>query len=124
MINPFVKYKGLELFGTYEMARGGMITEAIMRNAKQYSVDLIYRFPQEKENFWIGGRYNAITTTATLNPSDVTITRAAGTQGWFVTKNLMQKAEYVNQQYKSFAATDIRSGGKFSGFMIEASIGF
>ena len=34
------------------------------------------------------------------------------------------KAEYVNQQYKKFASTDIRSGGKFDGFMVEASIGF
>ena len=27
MINPFIKYKGIEIFGTYEMAKGRMITE-------------------------------------------------------------------------------------------------
>jgi hypothetical protein len=124
MINPFIKYKGLELLGTYESAKGRMITEVDSRTAKQYAVDLIYRFPQEKENFWIGGRYNSIKTSLPLNPTDITINRTAGSLGWFVTKNLMLKAEYVNQVYKNFKSTDIRSGGKFDGIMIEASIGF
>jgi len=124
MINPFIKYKGLELLGTYESAKGRMITEVDLRTAKQYAVDLIYRFPQEKENFWIGGRYNSIKTSLPLNPTDITINRTAGSLGWFVTKNLMLKAEYVNQVYKDFKSTDIRSGGKFDGIMIEASIGF
>lgn len=124
MINPFVKYKGLELFGTYEMAKGRVITEKAMRTATQYAVDLIYRFPKEKENFWIGVRYNSVTTKLALNTSDVTINRAVASVGWFVTRNIMMKAEYVNQQYQHFAATDIRSGGKFSGVMVQASIGF
>ena len=124
MINPFVKFKGFELFGTYEMAQGRTITESSMRTAKQYAVDLIYRFPRKKENFWIGGRYNSLTATLPSNPNDITINRIAGSLGWFVTKNIMMKVEYVNQEYKNFAATDIRSGGKFNGFMAEASIGF
>jgi hypothetical protein len=124
MINPFLKYKGIELFGTYEMAKGRLITEPDLRTATQYAVDLIYRFPKDKENFWIGGRYNSVTAALPLNPNDITINRVAGSLGWFVTKNIMMKAEYVNQEYKNFAATDIRSGGKFDGYMIEASIGF
>ena len=124
MLNPFIKYKGLELFGTYEMAKGRMITEVDMRTAKQYAVDLIYRFPQEKENFWIGGRFNSLVASLPLSPGDITINRTAGSLGWFVTKNMMLKAEYVSQLYKNFKTTDIRSGGKFDGFMIEASIGF
>ena len=124
MINPFVKYKGLEFFGTYEMAQGRMITEKNMRNVTQYAADLIYRFPREKENFWVGVRYNSVTTTLPLNPANVTISRMVGSVGWFVTKNIMLKGEYVNQQYQNFASTDIRSGGKFNGFMIEASLGF
>jgi len=124
MINPFIKFKGLELFGTYEMAQGRAITEKKMRNATQYAVDLIYRFPKDKENFWIGVRYNSLTTKLALNTPDVTINRAVASVGWFVTKNIMMKAEYVNQMYQNFAATDIRSGGKFSGMMLEASIGF
>jgi hypothetical protein len=124
MINPYIKYKGLELFGTYERAQGRLITEPSMRTATQYAVDLIYRFPQNSENFWIGGRYNSLKTTLPLNPNDVTINRGVGSLGWFVTKNMALKLEYVNQQYKNFAATDIRSGGKFDGFMVEATVGF
>lgn len=124
MINPFIKFKGLELFGTYEVAKGRVITEATMRTATQYAVDLIYRFPQGKENFWIGGRYNSVTASLPLNPNDITINRTAGSLGWFLTKNVMLKAEYVSQQYKNFASTDIRSGGKFNGIMVEASVGF
>ncbi|HZY26165.1 MAG TPA: hypothetical protein VFE71_10085 [Bacteroidales bacterium] len=124
MINPFIKYKGLELSGTYESAKGRMITEVDMRTAKQYAIDLIYRFPMETENFWIGGRYNSVKTSLPLSPGDITINRTAGSVGWFVTKNMMLKAEYVDQLYENFKTTDIRSGGKFDGFMFEASIGF
>lgn len=124
MINPFVKFKGLELFGTYEMAQGRVITEKKMRTATQYAVDLIYRFPRNTELFWIGVRYNSLTTKVALNTPDVTIKRAVASVGWFVTKNIMVKAEYVNQEYQNFTATDIRSGGKFNGMMIEATIGF
>jgi len=124
MINPFIKFNGFELFGTYEIAKGRTITEKDMRTATQYAVDLIYRFPNEKENFWIGGRYNSVTASLPFNPADITINRIAGSIGWFLTKNIMMKAEYVKQEYKDFTLTDIRSDGKFDGFMIEASIGF
>jgi hypothetical protein len=124
MINPFVKYKGVELFGTYENAQGRTISEPSKRTASQYAIDLIYRFPEEKENFWIGGRYNSVTARMPLATNDVTINRIAGSLGWFATKHIVLKAEYVNQQYNNFASKDIRSGGKFDGLMIEASIGF
>lgn len=124
MINPFIKYKGLELFGAYEMAKGRTITEKTTRDATQYAVDLIYRFPNEKENFWVGGRYNSVTARMPSYTNDVTINRMVGSIGWFMTNNIMMKVEYVNQEYKDFLATDIRSGGKFNGFMIEASVGF
>lgn len=124
MINPFVKYKGLEVFGTYELAKGRTVVESAMRTTKQSAVDLIYRFPQGKENFWIGGRYNTVTGKMPVGSNDITINRSAGSLGWFISKNMILKAEYVKQQYKNFAATDIRAGGKFDGFMLEASIGF
>jgi hypothetical protein len=124
MINPFIKYKGLEFFGTYEMAEGRTIAEKQMRNAMQYAADLIYRFPRNKENFWIGMRYNSVTAAMQATPNDITINRIAGSVGWFATKNIMLKAEYVDQQYLNFASTDIRSGGEFNGLLMEASIGF
>jgi hypothetical protein len=124
MINPFLKYKGLELFGTYEAAKGRTIKETSMRKATQGAVDLLYRFPAEKENFWIGGRYSTVKAAMAGNPNDVTVNRMVGSFGWFMTKNVMAKIVYVNQEYKNFLPTDIRSGGKFHGLMIEASVGF
>lgn len=124
MINPFIKYKGIELFGSYEMAQGRLITEPQLRAATQYAADLLYRFPAHKENFWVGARYNSVTATMPSATNDITINRFAGSLGWFVTKNIMMKAEYVTQQYNNFAPTDIRAGGMFSGMLIEASIGF
>ncbi len=124
MINPFIKIRGIELFGTYEMAKGRLITEPDLRTATQYAVDLIYRFPYEKENFWVGARYNSVTAEMPLYANDVTINRMVGSLGWFLTKNIMMKAEYVNQKYENFAETDIRSNAEFEGFMMEATIGF
>ncbi|MBL0742693.1 hypothetical protein JI741_15815 [Chryseolinea sp. Jin1] len=124
MINPFLKYHGLEMLATYEMARGRIITERTRRTAKQYAIDLIYRFPRHRENFWIGGRYNSVTATPPRYGSDITIHRVAASAGWFITRNIMLKAEYTQQQYSDFADTDIRAGGKFNGYIIQASIGF
>ena len=124
MINPFIKYKGLEFFGTYEMAHGRTINETSMRKATQYAADLIYRFPQKPEDFWVGLRYNSVISALPLSQSDITINRDVCSIGWFTSKNIILKVEYVNQQYLNFASTDIRSGGKFSGFIVETAIGF
>jgi hypothetical protein len=123
MINPFIKYKGLEFFGTYEIAHGRKITEPVTRTATQYAADLVYRFPA-KENFWIGARYNSVTANILGNTTDVTVNRISGSVGWFLTRNIMMKMEYVDQQYNNYNATNILSGGKFSGFMAEAAVGF
>ena len=123
MINPFIKFRGLEFFGAYEMAKGRTLSETELREATQYALDLIYRF-SGNENCWIGVRYNSLKAEMSSYSTEVTINRMVGSIGWFLTKNIMIKAEYVNQEYEDFPAADIRSGGKFSGAMIEASVGF
>jgi hypothetical protein len=124
MINPFVKYKGLEFFGTYENARGRTIAETTQRQATQYAADLIYRFPAHSENFWIGVRYNTVTAAVAGYSQDITINREAASAGWFLTRNIMLKAEYVNQVYQNYPGSSILNGGKFNGMMMEASIAF
>jgi hypothetical protein len=123
MINPFIKFRGLEFFGTYEMASGRTIAEKNLRNATQYAAELVYRFPA-KENFWVGARYNSVTATIPGNTGDVNINRMTASLGWFMTRNIMMKVEYVNQQYNNYASTNILSGGQFDGFMAEAAIAF
>jgi hypothetical protein len=124
MGNLFLKYKGLEFFGTIEDAHGRAITEVSNRQAMQYAADLIYRFPQGKENFWVGFRYNTVTALLQGYTSNITVNREAGSFGWFLTRNILMKLEYVNQSYQGYPADNILNGGNFHGAILEASIGF
>jgi len=123
MGNLFLKYKGLEFFGTAENITGRGAAEAGDRWATQFAGDLIYRFPENTQNFWLGVRYNTLKADI-LGTGDVTVNRTAGSFGWFLTKNIMMKAEYVSQEYLDYPNTNILNGGKFHGVMLEASIGF
>ena len=124
MGNLFVKYGGLESFTTIESANGRGRTETTgERDAGQFATDLVYRFGKD-ENFWLGARYNIANARLNGYTEDVTIDRLAVSAGWFVTKNIMAKLEYVTQNYDGFASTDIRNGGKFSGFALQAVVGF
>ncbi|MEO3402923.1 hypothetical protein AAFN85_03410 [Mucilaginibacter sp. CAU 1740] len=123
MGNLFLKYRGLEFFGTAEHVTGRTAAETDGRRANQYAGDLVYRFPADKENFWVGFRYNTV-SMALAGTGDVKANREAGSFGWFLTKNVMMKAEYMNQKYLDYPANNILNGGKFNGVMLEASIGF
>lgn len=129
IINPFVKYKGLELFGTFESATGKTVNEkpdavdGANRKTTQVAGELIYRFLKDEQLF-IGGKYNTVTSRLAGYTADVDITRLSIAAGWFPTKNLLLKGEYVDQKYEGFRGTDIRSGGKFNGLVIEAVVGF
>jgi hypothetical protein len=74
----------------------------------------------------VGGRYNVVNSELLVGSSlqDVSIDRTAFAAGWFVTRNVLMKAEYVIQNYKDFPNTDFRNGGKFKGYVIEAVVGF
>ncbi|MDE3182233.1 MAG: hypothetical protein KGM16_02330 [Bacteroidota bacterium] len=125
MGNLFLKYKGLEFFGTAENAKGRAIKEKVNRKATQYAADIIYRFPQNKQNFWVAFRYNTVKLPINGGgPNPVTVNRQAASVGWFLTKNIMVKAEYVNQEYKDYLPYNILNGGKFHGICLEASIAF
>jgi len=121
MGNVFLKVGGLEWFTTIETAKGRSKSEQIERSANQFATDLVYRFGKS-DNFWLGGRYNKVSST--VGGADVNINRVAVSGGWFVTKNIMAKAEYVSQNYNGFVSTDLRNGGKFNGLVIEAVVGF
>ena len=123
MLNGFVKAAGLELFGTFEKAKGRGKNETAGRDATQYAIDAVYRFGKN-ENLFVGGRYNTVKAELMGVAQDVQIDRYNFGAGWFVTKNVLLKGEYVNQQYKDFATTDYRNGGEFKGYVIQAVVGF
>ncbi len=122
MFNPFVKYKGLEFFGTIETTSGKGNTEAKDRKANQFSGELIYRFGND-ENFFIGTRYNTVNSEE-VSGDDVDISRFQIAGGWFMTRNILMKVEYVNQKYDGYKATSNFADGKFNGLMAEAVISF
>ncbi len=150
MINPFVKFKNLEIFGTYEVSKGNsqvengevqstdtaqpLLGKLAKRQFQQYAIDGLYRFANNK--MYVGAKYNVVNGDlvfgqSTTQPNiaqgvrqDVKVERTAFAAGWFVTRNILLKGEYVTQKYKDFPSTDIRNNGRFEGFVIEGTIGF
>jgi len=123
-VNPFVKYKGLEFFGVYELVSGDQSKTATGGSYTQMGAELIYRIG-EQEKYYVGGRYNLVTGKDTDGAADKSIDRLNIGGGWFLTDNVMVKAEYVNQSYSgdSWLGSAFQ-GGRFNGAVIEAAIGF
>ena len=156
MLNPFIKLGGIEVFGTFEMAKGQnavengevqyaasaadatVFTKLKDRKFKQIAIDVLYRFGT-RDQYYAGAKYNIVkgnqvfgqsTTTTTFGGisqgtrADVSVERMAAGAGWFITRNILVKGEYVTQKYKDFPAANILEGGKFSGFVLQGSIAF
>lgn len=129
MINPFIKYKGLEFFGTLEFTSGGdkKGTDET-RKVDQYAADLVYRFGST-EQFYIGGRYNTVSGKLSNASDKVNVDRFEASAGWFMTKNIIAKLAYTNQNYSDYSQYSGNSlndlyGGSFNGIMFEAAITF
>lgn len=122
MINPFMKFNGLEFFGVIESSSGKAKAESDTRTFNQYAGELLYRFG-EGEKYFLGGRYNLVSgDTAGGDAVDITRMNIGG--GWFITKNILTKVEYVTQTYDGFSGSSAFNGGEFSGVMLEAVISF
>jgi hypothetical protein len=125
--NALLKAYGFELFGTVENAQGRTINEKVAgtpkRKVNQYAVDAIYRIGV-KENLFLGVRYNQVKGELVNATTEQTVDRVAFGAGWFLTKNILMKGEYVNQNYKGYATGNILNGGNFKGVVIQAVVGF
>jgi hypothetical protein len=122
-MNPFVKFHGLELFGVVERAQGKASTELAERTWNQFAFDTVYRFlPGEK--LYVGARYNKVQGTLPGITGDVGAKRIQLAGGWFITANLLAKAEYVDQKYFGYPSSNIKNGGRFKGMMFEGVVAF
>jgi hypothetical protein len=122
VVNPFVKWRDLEVFGNFEQADGRNATEIDRRKWDHYAAEGVYRLLANQ--LYVAGRWNTAKGQLTVGAPDVTVNRYQAGGGWFLTRNLMAKAEWVRQEYKDFPATDIRNGAEFDGVMIEAVVSF
>jgi hypothetical protein len=116
MINLFMKYKGIEFFGTYETIKGTPAFGGSGFSYAQYAIEGLYHLGKN-EQFFGGARYNF-----TKNNSDNSIERLQIGGGWFLTSNILLKAEYVAQNYNNFVAYGGNAG--FNGIMVETTISF
>lgn len=124
MINPFVKFRGAEFFGMYEVAKGRNATQTVEREVTQMMGEGVYRFGAN-ENLYVAARWNNVSGDLGTAAPAADITRMNYGGGWFVTPSLLMKLEFVTQEYKGFVGpADTRNGGKFNGFMVEGVLSF
>ena len=108
------------------------------RQFTQLCADVLYRFGTH-EKFYVGAKYNTLTGTQVFGQSttttavgginqgkhaDITVDRIAFAAGWFVTRNVLVKGEYVSQRYKDYPNGDLLQNGQFTGFVLQGSIAF
>jgi hypothetical protein len=143
--SPFVKWKGLEIQGGVDLISGSAYSDTLTtsgtkewtrRDWTQFYGEVVYRFLKDEQLF-VGARY----VNATGQPNglrygandtgkvigeqaEVGINRLSFSAGYFPTKNMLLKVEYTQQQYVDFPWADLRNEGEFSGFMVQAVIGF
>jgi hypothetical protein len=129
-LNPFIQYKGLEFFGIYEVSEGNRSEGEVKGSFTQIGTELTYRFG-ELGQFYLAGRYNSVNgnkqyAAGGTQPNDQKITRTNLGAGWFMTKNVLMKLEYVKQSYNSDTSvwSNTLSGAEMNGFVFEAAISF
>jgi len=121
-MNPFVKFKGLEVFGVIERAEGKASAEAAERTWNHYAIDTVYRFADDQ--LFAGVRYNRAEGELANITGDVGARRWQVGGGWFLLPGLLMKAEYVHQEFFGYPATNIKNGGIFKGMMLEGVVAF
>jgi len=116
MVNLFSKFKGFEVFGTYEYMKGTTLSTADVK-FNQYAIEGIYRFGK-RDQYYGGLRYNYV-----KNDADQSVNRLQIGAGWYILESMLLKLEYVDQNYTEFI-TDYGPDAGFDGVMIEAVVSF
>jgi hypothetical protein len=142
-IDPFVKFKGLEVYGGFQNLKGSVYGDTskgewLKRSWNQAYGEVVYRIGA-KENVYVGMRY--ITVSGEPNgmryasgdasqgktsgaQAKITSNRFSMAAGWFINKYMLLKAEYVTQSYNDYPVLDYRYEGNYKGIFVSAVIGF
>jgi hypothetical protein len=146
--NIFGQYKGFEIFGTYEKSTGDVrkstttpvtptaIYYDVPYDFTQIAIEGVYRFGKQRQ-WQLGARYNTVSDAGTSDEAlakasiesgktdvakDLTVNRLQLAAGWYMTKNVVTKIEYVDQNYVNWKKYGENAG--FEGVMLEAAISF
>jgi hypothetical protein len=122
VVNPFIKFQGLELFGNIEQAKGRAANETDERTASQYAGEALYRFATDQ--LYVAGRYNTVKSEIQGLTDEISIDRMQVGMGWFISDNILLKGEYVKQNYNDYPSTSIFHEGEFNGVMLEGVVSF
>jgi hypothetical protein len=117
MVNLFTKFKGVELFGTYEMNSGTSPFSGAEFAYNQIGLHGLYRFGGN-DQFFVGAKYNTVS-----NSDDLSVSRIEAGAGWNITDNIIIKLDYIDQSYSNFISSYGENAG-FNGLMFEAGISF
>ena len=123
-VNPFVKFRGLELFGVIERAEGKASTEADRTRPGTSTRSTRSTASCRTSSCSSAPATTRRTASSPASPATSAPNRWQVGGGWFITPSLLAKAEYVNQKYFGYPATNIKNGGKFKGFMLEGVVAF
>lgn len=119
-INPFVKFKGFEFFGIYEMISAKAFNTQDLTYT-QLGAEALYRFGAN-DQLYVGGRYNTVTGDDSAEGMDISRFNVGG--GWFITDNIMAKVEYMQQNYEGDGWAGRFDEGEFNGVVVEAVVSF
>ena len=123
-VNPFVKFRGLELFGVHRAGRGQGV-DGDRPSAPGSSTRSTWSTASCRTRSCSSA--SATTRRRASSPASPATSGAKRWQvggGWFITPNVLAKVEYVNQKYVGYPPTNIRNGGKFNGMMLEGVVAF
>lgn len=123
----------LKLYGHFGRAQDKDINGSMPGTPEEvwdyYAGDVVYRFTPA---LYAAARYSAATTDMlTGRATDGKVDRIQVGGGFFITRNMLMKLEYVTQQYRGFRAGDMVNNGiqawrdpEFNGFVAEVSFAF
>ncbi len=122
MLNLFAQAKGLEIFATYESAKG-LYSSGTEFKFSQIAAEGLYRFGGSRQ-FYGGLRYNLVKGDVNTSVSgDQSVNRLQAGAGWFILESTVLKVEYVTQNYTDFL-NEYGADAGFKGIMVEAAISF
>ena len=121
--NPFVKCRGIEVFGVIEQADGKASAETVDRTWNQCAVDAVYRFtPGEK--LFVGVRYNKAEGDLVGIADKVGADQVAGRRRLVHPARAPRQGRVREPGCFGYPPASKLNGGRFSGLMLEGVVAF